>query len=151
MSNAVAALNNNDELTQIKRELSAAVVAARDAVALDAVRVQALGKKGRITELLKTLGALAPDIRKERGAALNILKDEITALIEARQKELVQAGIQARLERERVDVTLDTRPQANGRIHPISQTIDEIITIFAGMGFTVAKGPDIESDTNNFA
>ncbi len=139
-----------DELTALKQDLMAMVEAATDIAALDDVRVNALGKKGRITEQMKTLGALAPDVRKERGAALNVLKDEIAALIEAKQKVLAVAALQQRLESEKIDVTLAVRPQPEGRIHPISQTMDEIVTIFASMGFAVKKGPDIESDYYNF-
>jgi phenylalanyl-tRNA synthetase alpha chain len=141
---------NEDDLAQLKRDVLASVEAAQDIVALDEARVAALGKKGRITELMKTLGSLPPEARKGRGAALNVLKDEIAAVLEARQKQLTAAAVEARLERERIDVTLATRPQLEGRAHPISQTLDEIVTIFASMGFTVAKGPDIESDAYNF-
>jgi len=150
MSEAAALKKSQDELSILKEEFSAAIATAKDAAALDEVRVSALGKKGRITELLKTLGALAPEIRKERGAALNILKDEISSKLEARQKELSHAELNTRLEKERIDVTLPVRPQPDGRVHPISQTIDEIVTLFGAMGFTVAKGPDIESDYYNF-
>ena len=150
MAEAAQNLQNTDELSALKAELLAAVNAAKDTAALDDVRVTALGKKGRITEMMKTLGALAPDARKERGAALNVIKDEVAQGIEARQKELAAAELTARLEKERIDVTLSPRPQAEGRIHPISQTIDEIVTIFGAMGFKVAKGPDIESDYYNF-
>ena len=150
MADAAQNLNSADDLSALKAELLAAVTAARDTSALDEVRVTALGKKGRITEMMKTLGALAPDARKERGAALNVIKDEVAQGIEARQKELATVELTARLEKERVDVTLAPRPQAEGRVHPISQTIDEIVTIFGAMGFKVAKGPDIESDYYNF-
>ncbi len=139
-----------NDLFALKQELSSAVAAANDIIALDEVRVSALGKKGRITELMKTLGTLTPEARKERGAALNVLKDEIAAQIETKQKELAAAGMKARLTQEQIDVTLSPRPQPDGRVHPISQTIDEIVTIFASMGFSVAKGPDIESDWYNF-
>ena len=141
---------NQDELLQLKQELMAAVEAASETAALDEVRVTALGKKGHITDLMKTLGALAPDVRKERGAALNVLKDEIAAAIEAKLATLASAALQTRLVQEKIDVTLAVRPQPEGRVHPISQTMDEIVTIFGSMGFAVKKGPDIESDTYNF-
>jgi len=112
--------------------------------------VNALGKKGLVTELMKALAGLPPEERKSQGAALNVLKDEIAAALAARQDDLEADGLQAWLDRERVDVTLSPRPMPEGRIHPISQTIDEIVTIFASMGFNVAKGPDIESDWHNF-
>ena len=140
----------SDDLLALKESLLAAVDAAADVAALDEVRVSALGKKGRITEAMKTLGSLSPDERKARGAALNLVKDEIAQKIDARQKDLSAAALQARLERERIDVTLSVRPQPEGRIHPISQTVDEIVGIFASMGFSVARGPDIESDWHNF-
>ena len=139
-----------DDLTLLKQEFIAAIIAAADIAALEDVRINALGKKGRITDLMKTLGALNPEARKARGAALNVLKDEISRHIDARQAELAVADLEMRLERERIDVTLGIRPQHEGRVHPISQTIDEITTIFASMGFVVAKGPDIESDHTNF-
>jgi phenylalanyl-tRNA synthetase alpha chain len=145
-----AAQANNAELESLKTELASAVASAKDIAALDGIRVKALGKSGRITDLMKALGTLAPDARKERGAALNVLKNEIAVQIDAKQKELAEAGMNARLENERIDVTLPVRPQTDGRVHPISQTIDEIVTIFAGMGFSVAKGPDIETDYMNF-
>jgi phenylalanyl-tRNA synthetase alpha chain len=145
-----AAHKNSDELAALKQELATAIGAAPDLPALDSVRVKALGKQGRITELMKTLGGLAPEQRKERGAALNILKGEIAAQIEARQKQLSQTELNARLEKESIDVTLAARPQPEGRVHPISQTIDEIVNLFAAMGFMVAKGPDIEGEEMNF-
>ncbi len=137
-------------MDEIERETLDAISAAADAAALEAVRVDALGKKGRITGLMKELGGLPPDERRERGASLNIVKERVSAALDVRQKDLAAAALDARLNAERVDVTLQPRPQAEGRIHPISQTIDEITAIFASMGFSVAKGPDIETDWHNF-
>src|SRR5262249_43097271 len=101
-----AKIQEQDELAALRRELSAAVSAAGDMQALEEVRVTALGKKGRITEQMKTLGALPPEARKARGAALNVIKDEIAAQIDGRQKELAKTGLAAKLEAERIDVTL---------------------------------------------
>ena len=140
----------SNDLHALKTELLAAINAAKDGAALEEIRVSALGKKGRITDLMKTLGALPPEERKAQGAALNVLKDEIAAAIDASQKIFAAAGLQERLAKESIDVTLAARPQNDGRVHPISQTIDEIVTIFASMGFSVAKGPDIESEYKNF-
>ncbi|KAA0570502.1 phenylalanine--tRNA ligase subunit alpha [Azospirillum sp. Sh1] len=137
-------------LDALKDELLSQVNAAADLSALDEVRVSALGKKGRITGFMKELGSLTPDERKERGQALNALKDEIAAAIDVRKADLAAAHLKARLEAERVDVTLPVRPETEGRIHPISQTMDEMIAIFAEMGFSVAEGPDIEDDFHNF-
>ena len=134
----------------LKAEVLSAVAAAATPEALEEVRVAALGKKGSVTGLMKDLGGLDPEARKARGAALNLLKDEIAAALAARKAELQAVALAARLMSERVDVTLPARPEAEGRIHPISQTIDEITAIFADMGFTVAEGPDVEGDFYNF-
>ncbi len=134
----------------LKNELLQLVTDAPDLAALEEVRVAALGKKGRITGLMKELGGLSPDERRERGAALNALKDEIAAAIDGRKANLASAHLKAKLEAERIDVTLPVRPEVEGRIHPISQTIDEIVAIFAEMGFAVADGPDVEDDFHNF-
>ncbi|MDP6785930.1 MAG: phenylalanine--tRNA ligase subunit alpha [Rhodospirillales bacterium] len=139
-----------EDLDALRTELMAAVAGAGDAQALEAVRVAALGRKGRVTALMKGLGTVEADQRKTIGAALNQLKDAIGAAIEARREDLADADLDARLADERVDVTLPARPRAAGSIHPISQTIDEVIAIFAEMGFSVAEGPDIEDDWHNF-
>ena len=118
--------------------------------ALEALRVSALGKKGRITDLMKGLGQMDPDARKSAGQALNALKDEVAAAIDAKKTTLADADLNRRLMTEKIDVTLPTGAQAEGYVHPISQTIDEIIAIFGEMGFTVAEGPDIEDDWHNF-
>ena len=119
--------------------------------ALEAIRVAALGRKGRVTELMRGLGALAPEARREAGAALNRLKDEIAAALARPPRGSAGAALAARLAGERVDVTLPVRAgDATGRIHPISQTIDEIVAIFGEMGFGVAEGPHIEEDFYNF-
>ena len=150
MSEVTQASFPSDDLVHLKQEFISAITAAIDIATLEDIRVNALGKKGRITDLMKMLGGLDPETRKTRGAALNVLKDDVAHHIEARQKELSVIALQVRLEHERIDVTLNSRPQGEGRVHPIGQTIEEIITIFADMGFTVAKGPDIESDHYNF-
>ena len=124
--------------------------AATSTLVISDLRVQALGKKGEITAELKELGRLPPDERRDRGAALNQLKDDITAAFEAREAELAETELDARLRNERIDVTLPARPEPVGRLHPISQTMDEIIAIFGEMGFRVAEGPDIEDDFHNF-
>jgi phenylalanyl-tRNA synthetase alpha chain len=139
-----------EQVETLKRDVAAALAQAPDLAALDAVRVAALGKKGSLTGLMAGLRDLDPEARKAFGAALNVAKDEITALLDARKAELERAALDARLARETVDVTQPVRPERTGRIHPISQTRDEMIAIFAEMGFTVAEGPDIEDDWHNF-
>ena len=140
------------QIETLRAELSAAIAAADNEVALDAVRVAALGKKGSVSALLATLGSMAPEDRKSAGPAINGLKNEIAGLIEARSETLKGAALEARLKAETVDVTLPLKPAptARGRIHPISQTIDEITAIFSDMGFSIAEGPDIETDYFNF-
>lgn len=150
MSNASAPSPVADDLDALKAALVASIAKAPSPESLDEIRVAALGKKGRITDLMKTLGGLPAEERKARGAALNVVKDEIAAAIDARQKTLNASALQERLARESIDVSLSVRPQEEGRIHPTAQTIDEIVTIFASMGFSVAKGPDIESEYYNF-
>ena len=137
-------------LEALKKEIVETVKAANDIQSLEEVRVTALGKKGRVTDLMKTLGTLSPDERKEMGQALNRLKDEISAEIDARATILKAAALNARLAAAKIDVTLTPRPESKGSIHPISQTIEEMITIFADMGFSVAEGPEIEDDFHNF-
>jgi phenylalanyl-tRNA synthetase alpha chain len=139
-----------DALDPLKSELLAAVAAAGDLAALEEARVEALGKKGRITSLMKEMGSLSPDERRARGAALNELKDAVAGAIEERRTALKRAELSAKLESQRIDVTLPARPESLGRLHPISQTMDEIVAIFAEMGFKLAEGPDIEGDFNNF-
>src|SRR6266849_3074085 len=140
------------DIAQLETELTAAIAAANDEAALEAVRVAALGRNGSVSALLKTLGAMTPDERKEQGPRINGLKDRITAAIAARKDALKNAALDQRLTTETVDVTLPVRepPTEAGRIHPISQVIDELTAIFADMGFAVAEGPDIETDDYNF-
>ena len=139
-----------DELDNIRAEALAAVAGAATLEALDAARVAALGKKGAISGLMSRLGAMTADERKAAGAALNAVKDEVAAAIAVRKGELDAKALDERLARERVDVTLPVRPERQGRVHPISQVMEEIAAIFAQMGFAVAEGPDIEDDFHNF-
>lgn len=139
-----------ENLEALSEELVAAAAGADSLDALEQIRVAALGKKGRITGLMKSLGGMTPDERKAAGAALNAVKDAVAAALEARREALQDAALDARLAAERVDVTLPARPETEGRIHPISQTMDEVTAIFAQMGFAVAEGPDVEDDFHNF-
>jgi phenylalanyl-tRNA synthetase alpha chain len=140
------------DLPALETELLAAVAAATDEAALEAVRVAALGRNGSISTLLKTLGTLPPDERKQRGAAINAVKDRVTAALAARKDALKELALDQRLNTETVDVTLPVRepPAEAGRVHPISQVVDELTAIFADMGFAIAEGPDIETDDYNF-
>ena len=140
------------DVKTLEPEILSAITAANDEAALEAVRVGALGKSGSISALLKTLGAMTPEQRKEQGPLINGLKERVTDALAARRGVLAAAALDARLNTETVDVTLPVReaPAETGRIHPVSQVIDELTAIFADMGFAVAEGPDIETDDLNF-
>lgn len=140
------------DISKLQQEILTEIAAASDEAALEAVRVSALGKKGSVSALLATLGKMSPDERKVQGAAINAVKDAVTAELAARREILKSAALDARLNSESIDVTLPVRAPAaeTGRIHPISQVIDELTTIFADMGFAIAEGPDIETDDYNF-
>ncbi len=140
------------DLTALETTLLAQIGVAADEAALEAVRIAALGKKGAISELLKTLGGMTPEERKEKGPLINGLRDRVAAALGNRREALANAALTVRLAAERVDVSLPVQegPETKGRIHPISQVIDELTAIFADMGFAVAEGPDIETDFYNF-
>src|SRR5467141_133012 len=140
------------DLAQLESQILADIGAASDEAALEAVRVAALGKKGSISALLSTLGKMSPDERKTQGAAINLAKDKVNQALTARRDILKSAALDARLASETIDVTLPLReaPAEAGRIHPISQVVDELTAIFADMGFAIAEGPDIETDDYNF-
>ena len=134
----------------LKSEIVEQVKVANDIETLEDVRVKALGKKGRVTDLMKKLGGMSPEERKNMGQALNLLKTEITQEIEAKASELKKKALDQKLATERIDVTLSARPEKQGSVHPLNQAIEEITTIFADMGFNVAEGPDIEDEFHNF-
>ncbi len=140
------------DLSAIESELVAEISAAADLAAIEQVRISALGRKGRVPELMSRLGKMPAEERKSFGAAVNQLRDRVTAALETRKGALEGAAMAQRLASERADVTLPVRPGpvAEGRIHPISQVFDEIAEIFADMGFAIAEGPDIETDDLNF-
>ena len=140
------------DLGALEGDLLEKIEQAGDEASLEAVRVAALGKKGSVSDLLKTLGAMTQEERKERGPLINGLRDRVAGALAARREALQEAALEARLAAERIDVTLPVREglETRGRIHPISQVIDEITAIFSDMGFSVAEGPDIETDELNF-
>ena len=138
------------DLDRLKSELVASIEAADTLEALEALRVSVLGKKGRVSLMMRELGGMAPDERKTAGQALNLVKDAVAAAIDARNTALSSAALDARLAAEAIDVSLPARPETEARLHPLSRTIEEVVAIFAEMGFSVAEGPDIESDYYNF-
>lgn len=140
------------DLASLETAVLADIAGAGDEAQLEAVRVAVLGKKGSISEQLKTLGSMSPDERKSFGPAINGLRDRVTEALAARREDLREAALNARLATETIDVTLPVRPGplSEGRLHPISQVTEELTAIFADMGFSVAEGPDIETDYYNF-
>ncbi len=141
-----------NDIHQLEQDTLQQIAAAPDEAALEAVRLAALGKKGAISALLATLGKMSPEERKTEGAKINALKDKATEAVATRRAALAEQALEGRLAAETLDITLPAaiRPLERGRIHPISQVMDELSVIFADMGFAVAEGPDIESDDYNF-
>ena len=123
-----------------------AIADAPDADALEAARLEAVGKKGEVSLRMRELGRMTPEERQTVGPALNALKDELNAAVAARRASLEDAALEARLRDEWLDVTLPSRDRRTGTIHPVSQVTEEVTAIFADMGFAVAEGPQIETD-----
>jgi len=138
------------DLDTIRARYLAEIAEAADEAALEAVRVRALGRKGEVSLMMRELGRMSPEARREAGPRLNALRDEITAAIAARRAALADAALEARLRTEWLDVTLPARPMARGTIHPVSQVTEEVVAIWADLGFSVAEGPQIETDWYNF-
>ena len=136
---------------QLKNEILEKIDVSSTLEALEDVRVESLGKKGSLSLLMKQLGSIEPDKRRETGQKLNLIQKEVLATIENKKEVLRKDHINKKLANESVDITLPIRPETHGKIHPLSKTMDEVISIFAQMGFTVAEGPDIESDYYNFS
>jgi phenylalanyl-tRNA synthetase alpha chain len=139
-----------DDITGLRAKYIEAIAQASDEAAIEAVRIAALGKKGEVSAALKTLGAMSPEARKEAGPALNALRDELASALAARRASLADAALEERLKAEWLDITLPPRPRLQGTIHPVSQVMDELTAIFADMGFSVAEGPEVETDWYNF-
>ncbi len=138
------------DIENLERDITSKINAAENEAALEAVRVAALGKKGVVSERMKTIGKMTPEERKEMGPALNGLKIRVTEAIEAKKAALEELALDARLASEKLDVTLPPPDLPAGKIHPVSQVFEEIAAIFSAMGFDIAEGPDIEDDFHNF-
>ncbi|MGD1955194.1 MAG: phenylalanine--tRNA ligase subunit alpha [Sphingomonadales bacterium] len=138
------------DASQLKTDIEADIAAAQTLDALEAIRVAAIGKKGSVSALMKTLGKMSPEERQVEGPKLNALKRDITDAVAARKSALEEAALEAQLAAEQVDVTLPVQTQDFGTIHPVSQVMDELSEIFADMGFAVAEGPEIEDEFHNF-
>jgi phenylalanyl-tRNA synthetase alpha chain len=138
------------QVQEIEASAGAAIASSSDEAALEAIRVAELGKKGRVSLLMRELGSMSPEQRQVAGPALNGLKDRLTAAISERKAALEMAALNKRLEAEREDLTLPPRHEPVGALHPVMQVFEELAAIFADMGFAVAEGPDIEDDFHNF-
>ena len=137
-------------LDDLKAEATAAIESAADSAALEKLRVKWLGKKGRVTDLLKSLGQLGADERPKVGAEINAVKQLLNEQISERKETLQQAAIAAQLAAESLDVSLPGRREELGALHPITRTIDRMAVYFAALGFEVVEGPEIEDDYHNF-
>ena len=139
-----------DDLSELVTTAEHAIREAPDLAALDQLRVGYLGKKGRLTERLKTLGQLPPEVRREAGAAINVAKERLQQCLEDRKTALAEVELEARLRAETIDVTQPGRGQAPGGLHPITRTLNRIEELFGRIGFSVAEGPELEDDYHNF-
>ncbi len=139
-----------DGIAGLREKYLGAIGAAGDEPALEEIRVAALGKKGEVSALMRSLGGMSAEERQTAGPALNALKDDLNAAILAARSRLGDAALEARLASEWADVTLPARPASAGSIHPVSRVTEEVMTIFADLGFEVAEGPQVETDWYNF-
>lgn len=138
------------QLEQITAEALAAIAAAIDVATLEEVRVKVLGKKGTLTEVMKTLGGLSAEDRPKAGALINEAKNRVAGELDARKQALATAELNARLQAERIDVSLPGRGQLIGGIHPVTRTIERIEKFFTELGFVVKSGPEVEDTFHNF-
>ncbi|MCS4505691.1 Phenylalanine--tRNA ligase alpha subunit [wastewater metagenome] len=141
---------SNQDLDALVAAAEQAIDAAGDLAELDAVRVDYLGKKGRLTAELKQLGRLPAEERPAAGQAINAAKQRLAERLEGRREALERASLARSLEAERVDVTLPGRGTAPGGLHPITRTLERIEDLFAAVGFSIAEGPEVEDDYHNF-
>ncbi len=142
--------NDMTDINTLQSELTAAIDAACTLDALEAVRIAALGKQGRVSALLKTMGAMSPEERQRQGPIINGLRETVTAALTTKKAALETALLNERLATERLDMTLPAPVFPQGSVHPVSQVMDELAEIFADMGFAVAEGPEIEDQWHNF-
>jgi phenylalanyl-tRNA synthetase alpha chain len=138
------------DLENIEHEISVGLADVRDVPELEALRVRYLGKTGVISTMLKSLGGMSPDDRRSYGPLINGLRDRAAAAIAARREVVETLALDAELAAGALDLSLPAPPSRTGCVHPIMQTMDEMIAVFAEMGFSLAEGPDIEDDFHNF-
>lgn len=138
------------DLNAIETQARASIEAAADNAALDAVRVEFLGKQGSVSALLKTLGKMTPEERQENGPKIQALRAAVADGIAAKKADLDSAELDAKLAANTLDLTLPAPDAPKGSVHPVSQVMDELAEIFSDLGFAVATGPEIEDDWHNF-
>ena len=139
-----------DQLNQLIDQAKKDFASCSKLAELDHIKSKFLGKSGPITEAMKSLASLSPEEKPKKGAEINQVKKQIETLLETRKEEISNLELNEKLEKEKIDVTLPSRPKMKGSLHPVMNTIDEISTIFHGIGFDVADGPEIEDDFHNF-
>ena len=140
----------SEELENLEKQIEEKITNATTLDDLNFIRVEVFGKKGLITNHLKSLTELPENERKEKGKKINNVKNKINTLLQQKNKNLSDSEISQKLQKEQVDITLSTRPFEEGKLNPITQTIAEVSTIFQKMGFETVLGPDIEDDYHNF-
>ena len=150
MSATLSLQQLTEQLDALESEAAAAIGQAADEAALEDLRVGLLGKKGRLSGVLGAMGRLPGEERPLVGQRANVLKEQLQRLLRERLEEVKRAAMAERLERERIDVTAPCRYVPPGHRHPLMATIEEIVDIFAGLGYRVAEGPEVESDHYNF-
>ena len=138
------------DLEELSSKAAAEIEGATDPRVLEQLRVDLLGKKGRVTELLKQLGGMAPEQRKAFGEQVNRVKETLTATLERKARAMDEAELARKLASETIDVTLPGRGEEVGALHPVTRTIRRIERIFNSMGFESVQGPEIEDDWHNF-
>src|SRR5690349_14967169 len=139
------------EYGDLEKQARERIGAAADLAALEALRVEYLGKQGSVSALLKSLGAMAPDERQAKAPAIQALRETVADALAARKEAMEAAELEARLGAETLDLSLPAPELPKGTVHPVSQVMDELAEIFADLGFSVATGPEIEDEWHNFS
>ena len=140
-----------DNFNQIESDLLKKIKKINDRNSYDSTKTEIFGKKGIFTEFFKKIGSLDQNQRKEYASQLNSLKIKVTEILEKKLSDFDQLEINKKLKNEKIDVTLPGRTYFNGKIHPVSQVIDEVTSIFSEIGFSVEEGPDVETEYYNFS
>ena len=151
MSNAPTLADITGQLEALEADAAAAIADAADTAALEQLRIDLLGKKGKLSGVLGAMGKLPGDQRPLVGQRANVLKSQVQSLLQERQTKLRQVAMDARIASETIDITLPASYRPPGHRHPLLSTTDDIVDIFCGLGYRVVEGPDIETDHYNFS